>query len=261
MKIKLVFLLLSIFNILIISYCAEIDRDNLLDPKNSASSRQSVVVLEGFVTVSEDENQPQYNQYALEALNQLKDNYGNRIVLLIYHRNSTAYIDPRSLDNVNPLYQNYLNIAGGRSGVPDVFINGPLSRVQGASNSVNVYERTNLIIDEKIKELSYFTVEADIRDKINHFEISCRVAALGNKSAGDLLLRIYLLANYEESAPYFYHAVNNIIDPIPINRIDAGEFIEETILIEKNQQSERIILILSDKNLQEIYYAIEKNLP
>ena len=67
MKIKLVFLLLSIFNILIISYCAEIDRDNLLDPKNSASSRQSVVVLEGFVTVSEDENQPQYNQYALEA--------------------------------------------------------------------------------------------------------------------------------------------------------------------------------------------------
>ena len=52
MKSKLVFK--YIFSILIIfsTACSEIDRDNILDPKNTSSKRESVVLIEAFINTS-----------------------------------------------------------------------------------------------------------------------------------------------------------------------------------------------------------------
>ena len=182
------------------------------------------------------------------------------MILVIYHRNAKTYSDQRPVTNVEPLYTNYINSAGGISGVPDVFINGPLKRVQGASSPDNVYERTNLFINEIIKELAFFTIEADIKEKLNQIEVTYRISTLGFQSAKNLLLRILFITDHLDLQPFYNYSVSQIIDPITISQIDAGEFVEETIILDKVPQAQRIVLLLSDKDQQEIYYAIEKDI-
>ncbi len=79
--------------LIVLFSCDDIDRDNILDPKNPASERPQIITVEAFVNTNPSAPHS-LNDTMLLSLDQIEDEYANRIIVLDYHRNATNYIDP-----------------------------------------------------------------------------------------------------------------------------------------------------------------------
>jgi len=86
----------------IISACDDIERDNILDPKNPGSYRPLTTMIEAFVNT---ENDQLYNQYMISALNKIKEQYGQKVVIAHFHRNVGVFSDSLALRDNEILYQ------------------------------------------------------------------------------------------------------------------------------------------------------------
>ena len=136
--------------ILLIMECKDIPRDNILDPQNPNSYRSSTVLIEAFVNTANPLN---YNQWALLALDSIKKNYEERVLIAEYHRDAVGYPDPHSINSgiLEPLYEKYVaNSKSNVKGIPDIFINGITSRVQGASSVKSVFTRLNFALSDLV---------------------------------------------------------------------------------------------------------------
>ena len=89
--------------------CKDIERDNILDPKNPNSFRPHVVTVEAFVNTS-PELPYNYNDIMLEALEQLKTIYAAKIIVSHYHRDVQEYKDNYALFESDQLYDKYGDI-------------------------------------------------------------------------------------------------------------------------------------------------------
>ncbi len=264
MKSKLVFKYIFSFLVIISVACTEIDRDNILDPKNSSSKRESVLLLEAFINTSP--NVPSsytYNYDALEAIDSLADIYGDRLIWLEYHWNTSApdkYPDQWTLPLGEILYTKYTTgfDHGRTKGVPDLFVNGAKNRVQGASSVSNVITRVQKFTSELILQTSQFTIEAEFDVISNRIEGKYRIARLGNRRSDDMIMRIIITENNGSKGK---RTVTQIEHPKPIDNIDAGEFVENDFSLQIDpQKSEKIMFILMDENGDEVFHAIEKEL-
>ncbi|KAA3617263.1 MAG: hypothetical protein D8M58_03245 [Calditrichaeota bacterium] len=263
MKFKSVFK--YIFSILIIfSFaCSQIERDNILDPKNNSSSRESVLLLEAFINTSD--NVPQnytFNYDALEAIDSLSDIYGDRLIWLEYHWNTSNsnYYDPFTLAMGEDQYTKYTTgfDLSRSKGVPDIFINGAENRVQGASNVSNVIKRTQVFASDLIVQPSQFTIETEFDALSDKIEGTYLIAGLGNKQTDEMLMRIVLTDNNGLKGKRTVRAMSI---PDPVDKIDAGEFVEKDFTLEFDGfNPDNIIFILMDENGNEVLHAIEKEL-
>ncbi|GAB4377784.1 MAG: hypothetical protein Kow0042_25990 [Calditrichia bacterium] len=213
---------LSLFLLVFWFGCKDIPRDNLLDPKNPESYRETVVLLEAFVNT---ENPYNYNELALEALTALKNIYRNQLVIAEYHRNVPGYPDPLGKTIFETLYEKYVNYFDPATrGVPDIFVNGTIGRIQGASSTTSVVARLDTLIAELVKERNYFTLEpADIQISSSALNATCKIARLGSEAAEEILLKIILLRQVDNQ--FLQHVVIDFKKSVTIPRIEAGEIV------------------------------------
>ncbi len=97
------FLILYIVQAILIS-CNDIDRDNVLDPKNPESYRAQVISLEAFVNT---ENDQLFNEHMLQAMETILGRYPGKIILVQYHRNAIEFQDSLSIPENENLYEQY----------------------------------------------------------------------------------------------------------------------------------------------------------
>ena len=182
--------------------CDDIDRDNILDPKNPASERPQIITVEAFVNTN-DSLPNVYNDFLLNALDQLESIYGDRISIAEYHRSILpAYPDSFTSNKNEILYGNYYDYflslnSNAIKGVPDVYINGTEARVQGASSTSTVLFRLQQILDPMISQNGYFTIEPMITKDGNDFIISAEIARLGSTNAENIIVKAVIISKFD----------------------------------------------------------------
>jgi len=205
---------------LLLGSCQDIPRDNLLDPQNPNSYKESTILLEAFVNTN---NPFSYNQWALQALDSIAEIYGSRVVIAEYHRNTSQYTDPLADPLFELLYEKYVqNSTSPVKGVPDIFINGTGSRVQGASSVSSVISRLNAVLADRVILENQFTLQPG-KINLNGSEISasCTIARLGNRSSENLLLKMILLQRINNQE--LKRVVRDLKKSTVISRLEAGE--------------------------------------
>ena len=248
--------------LLFVLSCSEIDRDNILDPKNNDSAREGIILVEAFVNTNSDSLVPDYNFKALAALDSLEMIYGKRFLSVQYHRDTQTYPDPLPDENglsfqIEDLYEKYTS--GSQKGVPDFFINGSVNRVQGASSTHNMIVRMQKFASEIAEQNNYYTIEPDLNRTGTNLSGKVRVAPLGNQRSGEMVLRIVLSYNAGNDGN---RSVCQIAQQISFDAISAGEYSEKNLEIENiSSRSEHITFILTDKQGQKVLCALEEELP
>jgi hypothetical protein len=200
--------------------CGDLPRDNVLDPQNPNSYQESTILLEAFINTA---NPYDYNRWALQALDSIRQQYRSDIIIAEYHRDTQQYADPYSNSIFELLYEKYVAHSDPAiKGVPDIFINGISQRVQGASGVSAVMSRLNAILSDMIIVNSYFTLEpGNIHVSDSEISATCKIARLGNQSAEDLLLR--LIAVHAYNSGELKRVVTNLVKSDIISRLNAGE--------------------------------------
>jgi hypothetical protein len=258
---KFIFSILIVFNV----SCLEIERDNILDPKNPSGKSESVILLEAFVNTT---HLSLYNSYALEAIDNLKDLYKDRLIIAEMHKNVTGDPDTLSLaenENLHNKYTvNYLPESGRNKGLPDLFLNGAENRVQGAYSVSNVVSRVQEIASSLLLNKGYYTIEADIQKNENTISGKFRIARLGDSASDETILRIYVTYNSE-----FVNGKPGTtgkrtvcaIKSYPVSSVSAGDYIEENFNIDIQVSTpEKIIFVLKDQSDLTVLHALEKEI-
>jgi hypothetical protein len=227
-----------------------------------------VCLLEAFVNTSPDIPVSQrFSHWAIEALDAVKVLYGERIIIAEYHRSSKTlgYLDPLDLDDrYEPLYERYVFTSGsGQKGVPDIFINGSVHRVQGASDVESVKERLSTILAQRVLDDGLFLLEPVVDQENNRITVSCRLARLGNQSVEDLRLRLIFTRKLDN-----LHLKRVVVaeDEVgkyteAVSRIEAGEYLEidfEPIVF--SELPDVLIIALTSQDDTEIYASVKMDL-
>ena len=251
------------FLLLFLWTCSEIDRDNVLDPKNTSSKSESVILLEAFINTNRAA--PAYNFLALQAIDSLKEIYQNRLIVCEYHRNTSnpAYDDPLVFDNIiiENFYEEYtVNYSFDRfKGVPDLFLNGAAHRVQGVSTLTNVIDRLQDFSNDLIINEGEYTIETETVRVFNDLSCVARIARLGNQDAPEMILKVVLTYNGGLSGK---HTVSNVSVPVPIGEIKAGEYEPYDILIREVdwEKAENAVFVLYDNTAINVLHAVNVSL-
>ncbi len=241
--------------------CDDIPRDNLLDPKNPEGARTQVVSLESFVNTN-PEIPFDYNFEMLMALNDLKSKYGVQITILEYHRNVQDYTDPyHSIEN-EALYTKYVaGVDPGSKGVPDVFINGTVDRVQGAFDGTG---STKIRLEQAIAPLlmqnTFYAIEPGINKTEAGYEISAIIARLGTSDGSNLLVKAVVVS--EEDQTYHRRVVKLISKSNVISHISAGEIkeIDFPTYQPENQNPASVVYFITSEDETVVYQCTKVDL-
>ena len=223
-----------------------IPRDNILDPQNPDSYQSHQIMIEAFVNT---ENPYPYNEYILSALDSLLQLYGNQLVVVEYHRDTEDFESDYHLVENEILYQTYLEtLDTSLKGVPDVFINGVETRIQGASSISSALFRLQQAILPKLSPVSHFTIELDYRIENNCLIPLVTVARLGSEDANNLILRAVLIAKIDNG--YHKRVVKRSVEGLDISVLKHGEIQKQTLPeIQLNGQLEnQLIVYIAGKN-------------
>lgn len=234
--------------------CQDIPRDNLLDPKNDSSYQASTLLLEAFVNTTAADN---YNLWALQALDSIKELYGKRVVIAEYHRDSSPYASP-VFEN---LYDKYVdNSTDIIKGVPDIFLNGVSARVQGASAAASVVSRLNAFLSDWVVRNNYFTLEAeDVKWDDSEISAACRIARLGSEPAEDILLK--MIALKQVNSGQLKRVALGIEKSVVISKIEAGEIkTEDFEMGNLSSRPDKVIFCLTSSDELHVYQSIEVNI-
>lgn len=208
----------GIIALLIIFACADLERDNLLDPKNPLSSTEKAVLVELFIN---DSTGYDYCEYAVDTIEEigLRDENQGKLFVLEYHVNNPDWNDAFALNENTQRYHEYVPSAAER-GIPDAFFNGREVRVQGASQQ-NVYSRYSAAVDNVIDHKGYFIIEAEKNISGNALNLDVTVARLGNSEKKDLAINAVVYEDLGIERQRF--VVRKILPRQIIGRFDSGQ--------------------------------------
>jgi hypothetical protein len=251
---------LIVLTILLLS-CSDIERDNLLDPKNPDSYSGTPILIEAFVNTALE-----YDIFALQALDQIETNFGNQVEIIEYHRAhpaDTSNKDPYVNSIFDELHDDYAEFYDdGPKAVPDIYINGSQGRVKGAYDMASVYSRLAPIITDIIGNQCEYALEVDLAVTGNLLNISYRIAHLGNKSDENLELHTILVKDYE--LPNANRVVNYVSYPDAelINKIDKGGYVKGNINdISITNQPDYAIFTITKQESITVLKTIKKEIP
>jgi hypothetical protein len=242
---------------LIFAACSDLDRANPLDPKNHDSFNKQTVLAELFVNDSSLDNSGNFvSSYTEAALEDLQEEFGyTRLVFAQFHISSTIPDPLADLNGDNLIYYHSYVAAYGDSAlvsaaVPDVYINGPHARFQGANNEASVYTRLRTALAAKLDQRCYFTIEGNftVSDSAR-VSVSARIARLGMSNSTDGLKACFLaLQNTGVDDHYF---IVNGIGTVPLPVVNHGEIYKvptQTITLSRtaNQAATMVIVCIKD---------------
>lgn len=243
--------------ILVCAACDPLERDNPLDPQNPASTRPQKIIVEAFVNT---ENPLQINEMALDALYEVQQRHQPQILLLEYHRNSTQYTDSLALAESLSPYQTYIDLFDGQPGLPDLFFNAGLERVQGASSVANSITRIENALNGLLDQTSRFAIEIDVSQQNNAITPKVTLARLGVNEARNLLLKAVLTRRINTD-----HLRNVVVDvsSLPVTRIAPGTF--EVFTLPDLQapplaSSLMLTIYVIEQDLSEIFQGVQIDL-
>ena len=241
-----------------LSACEDIPRDNPLDPKNPDSYRAQSATIEAFVNTENDE---QYNQYMIMALNTIKERYGNKVAIFHFHRNVAHFTDSLSLSENDILYDSYINFLGSEKGVPDVFINGPKTRIKGASSVEAALERIEEYLQPYLLTNSYFTLEPVLSRQDGVVYASVNIARLGSLAVENIYLRMAVTERIDNrylSQVVRHVQISNLIPAMEPGERKAISFSRFNMRSDPNLRIQ--MMVISNEDLS-ILQCIEEPLP
>lgn len=181
--------------LLLLCAACELPRDNPLDPRNPDSRGPKRVLIEAFVNMRTGEP---FDGYAIGALDSLESVYGDRVAVIEYHRNAGGFVTPLHRSENDILYGRYLDAAGSDNrGVPDVFVDGPAGRSQGASSAASVFVRVQRNLLPRLTEPGLFSIEADFHRSGGETRPTVTIARLGSSDVSGIRVRAVLLSEFE----------------------------------------------------------------
>ncbi len=238
--------------------CKDIPRDNVLDPKNPDSYRAQVISLEAFVNT---ENSQDYNEYMLSALQTIVNRYPGKLILLQYHRNTSSDTDSFAIPENESLYEQYVNKFDALKGVPDVFINGSVDRIKGASSIENAIERVDSAIQPLLIENTFFTIEPTVTRSNSKISIATIIARLGSESISDIIVRVTVTEQIDSGL--YTRVVRHMENSNLIPRLQPGEQKEikfSDVTIESGANLQVIFTVTSNQSLI-VYQSVEVAVP
>ncbi len=259
-------LIIFIFCLVFLLGCDDIPRDNILDPKNPTSERPKIVTVEAFVNTNPNATYF-FNDTLLNALDQIKNTYNNKITVLEYHLKTivTALNDTPWVYSLNEtIYDNYLeDLVVKNKGVPDVFINGIAARVQGASTVQNSIIRLEEALQPFIIQNSLFSLEPMASIQNNEINLSVKIARLGSTNAQNILVKAIII--YKIDDEILKRVAYGIAKSTIIGEIENGEIkdvdIDPVPLATFQYQSISVIVMVTSEDEKTIYQSIEVDIP
>ena len=246
------------FSVVILISCKDIPRDNVLDPKNPDSYRAQVISLEAFVNT---QNDTLYNEYMLSGLQTIVNRYPGKLILLQYHRNTSFFKDSLAIPENESLYEQYVNKFDALKGVPDVFINGSVDRIKGASSIENAIERVDSAIQPLLIENTFFTIESTVTRSNSKISIATIIARLGSESISDIIVRATVTEQIDSGI--YTRVVRHMENSNLIPRLQPGEQKEikySDVTIESGANLQVIFTITSNQSLI-VYQSVEVAVP
>jgi len=200
--------------------CADLDRDNPLDPKNPNSSVDQAILVELFVN---NGTGFEYCNYALDAIEKLaqRAEFKNNLYVLEYHltNKTSEWLDGYAMDEFNQRYYQYVPNLSER-GIPDAMFNGLVNRVQGASFE-NIENRYAEAADQFLGQSCYFYIDAEKQISNNSIQLEVTVARYGKSDTDNIDLNAIL---YEDMGTTRHHYVTRkILQKQTIAKIKHGE--------------------------------------
>jgi hypothetical protein len=247
-----------IFSITLILSCKDIPRDNILDPKNPNSYRAQVIALEAFVNTQNDQ---MYNEYMLFGLKTILERYPGKLILMQYHRNSTYFTDSLAIPENELLYEQYLENFDDLKGVPDVFINGTVDRIKGASSVEGAVERIDNAIQRLLIENSFFTIEPTVKRNNLTVSLSAKIARLGTGISSDIIVRATITERIDSGI--YSRVVRYMENSNLIPRIESGaqkEIKFSDFIVNSNNDLYTVFTVTSNENII-IHQSIEVAIP
>ncbi|MCU0643227.1 MAG: DUF1223 domain-containing protein [bacterium] len=205
---------------LLLARCADLDRDNPLDPKNPGSETNRAILVELFIN---DSTGFEYCNFALDAIEKLsqREEFKNNLFVLEYHltNRNTNWNDGYARDEFNQRYYEYVPLTSER-GIPDALFNGALHRIQGASQE-KIEERYASAASSLAGQKSYFHIEAEKKIAGNVITVNVNVARYGTSNAENIDLNVIL---YEDlKIPRYRFLARKIFQKQTIPSFGHGE--------------------------------------
>ena len=235
--------------------CADLERSNPLDPKNPESVGERTVLVEAFVNNSGSE--PVINS-ALNALDRLLREYGSQsFVYLEHHIEKTPGTDPDALESSLARYVSYEPVTN-RQGLPDVFFDGSIRRIQGASDADIAYSRYSESLEQRLSVPSDFTVEAMATLREDHIHVAADIARLGRGETDDVMIYVTAVERLSDSQRQI---VRLFIPAKMVGNIKSAEIesVEAEIPVHSDWQLDRthVVLIVQNSRTFEVYKCVQ----
>jgi hypothetical protein len=238
--------------------CSDLERTNPLDPQNPKSFSTQVVLAELFVNdnVTYDTTGAiyPYSAYAEAALESLAIDFSSSRLLYAQYHIGEQHHDSLDLPANDDYYKQYVAANGDlKYAVPDVFINGPAIRVQGASDQDAAYARMRAAIANVLDQRCFFTIEGSMAVDSAAISVSARIARLGNSDSPDSLKAQYIVVrdmgqdNHHLVVCYTPAVVNLPV----IDQSDIYQVPTQTIANTKKLPSDSVVVIVCIKNEQQ----------
>ena len=210
--------------------CADLERDNLLDPRNPDSYSATVPLIEAFVNLA---HPSPYNAWAIQSLNALDAQFGRQINIVEYHRDlqidSITYDDPYNDSDQQAFFlqlqTRYVQLWPDLPRVlPDVYLNGAASRFSGAYNANSLKSAMESAISELIAQKNDYILEIESKRESGLVTVNCLVARLGNEADQNLRLRVLFVKKATFQTLTLNYVVKMSWPSILIDKIKAGQY-------------------------------------
>lgn len=247
---------LAVMALALFGWHCTLDHSNPLDPDNPAAKGTRTVLLEAFVNNGTGEP---YVATALTALDNIREQFKDRIAIIEYHIVSTKWTDSLSTQESWARYNQYVK---ENFGIPDLFIDGGKYRIQGASSLENFSSRCRQAIESALLEPAYMTIEARASVEDNRLTVQGKIARLGEERSQAVVLRGFIIENMNFAG---HHQVERqLLTPISIGTLNPGNIknftFSATLARHLNLERCEIVLFAQDDWSQNVYQAIKVSL-
>jgi hypothetical protein len=250
-----------------LSACTDLERSNTLDPENPDAETLQRIVVENFIIHYTDvPSVPAPVQASQDALYELKQTYGNQLLILEYHQKPqlTANQDNLSRYADSVRYDSYRGSTA--RGFPHVFFNGPATGLQGASSKETARNRYDTVLDSLALRKVKLHAEVERSISGNTMTITSRLARFGSTAITGLVVE-YIV--YENRGARLGYVVRNEAMPESVTSLAGGEVKElpsrtvtfgsevldpnatHVVMIVRNQTSNQILQVASSADVEE----------